>query len=136
MRRNKLKYSIGMKASISKTITEADIILFSGISMDINSVHLNEEYAKNTIFNKRIAHGILVAGLISAVLGTKLPGEGSIYLGQTLEFLKPVYIGDTISAEVEIIGIVENKSIYILKTICKNQKDEIVIKGEAKILKK
>ncbi len=131
-----MKYSIGMKASISKTITEADIILFSGISMDINSVHLNEEYAKNTIFNKRIAHGILVAGLISAVLGTKLPGEGSIYLGQTLEFLKPVYIGDTISAEVEIIGIVENKSIYILKTICKNQKDEIVIKGEAKILKK
>lgn len=131
-----MKYSIGMKASISKTITEADIILFSGISMDINSVHLNEEYAKNTIFNKRIAHGILVAGLISVVLGTKLPGEGSIYLGQTLEFLKPVYIGDTISAEVEIIGIVENKSIYILKTICKNQKDEIVIKGEAKILKK
>ena len=131
-----MKYSIGMKASISKTITEADIILFSGISMDINSVRLNEEYAKNTIFNKRIAHGILVAGLISAVLGTKLPGEGSIYLGQTLEFLKPVYIGDTISAEVEIIGIVENKSIYILKTICKNQKDEIVIKGEAKILKK
>ena len=131
-----MKYSIGMKASISKTITEVDIILFSGISMDINSVHLNEEYAKNTIFNKRIAHGILVAGLISAVLGTKLPGEGSIYLGQTLEFLKPVYIGDTISAEVEIIGIVENKSIYILKTICKNQKDEIVIKGEAKILKK
>lgn len=131
-----MKYSIGMKASISKTITEADIILFSGISMDINSVHLNEEYAKNTIFNKRIAHGILVAGLISAVLGTKLPGEGSIYLGQTLEFLKPVYIGDTISAEVEIISIVENKSIYILKTICKNQKDEIVIKGEAKILKK
>lgn len=131
-----MKYSIGMKASISKTITETDIILFSGISMDINSVHLSEEYAKNTIFNKRIAHGILVAGLISAVLGTKLPGEGSIYLGQTLEFLKPVYIGDTISAEVEIISIVENKSIYILKTICKNQKDEIVIKGEAKILKK
>lgn len=131
-----MKCSIGMKASISKTITETDIILFSGISMDINSVHLSEEYAKDTIFKKRVAHGILVASLISAVLGTKLPGEGSIYLGQTLEFLKPVYIGDTISAEAEIIDIIENKNIYILKTICKNQREEVVIKGEAKILKK
>lgn len=133
---NKNQIKIGSKANIVKQITEEDIENFSNISLDNNPVHLNEEYARNTIFNTRIAHGILVAGLISAVLGTKLPGEGSIYLGQTLEFLKPVYIGDTISAEVEIIDIIENKSIYILKTICKNQKNEIVIKGEAKILKK
>lgn len=133
---NKNQIKIGSKANIVKQITKEDIENFSNISLDNNPVHLNEEYAKNTIFNKRIAHGILVAGLISAVLGTKLPGEGSIYLGQTLEFLKPVYIGDTISAEVEVIDIIENKSIYILKTICKNQKNEIVIKGEAKILKK
>lgn len=125
---------IGMDASISKTITETDIILYSGISLDINPIHLNRNYAEKTIFKKRIAHGMLVSGLISAVLGTKLPGEGSIYLEQTLKFIKPVYVGDTITAIVKIENI--QKEIITLKTICKNQKNEEIINGNAKILKK
>ncbi|MEG0584515.1 MAG: MaoC family dehydratase, partial [Cetobacterium sp.] len=80
---------VGMTAEISKTITETDVVMFAGITLDTNPAHINEEYAKTTMFEKRIAHGMLGAGLISAVLGTKLPGEGSIYLGQELKFLAP-----------------------------------------------
>ena len=98
-------FKVGMTASTSKTITETDVILFAGISTDINPVHLDEEAAKNGIFKKRVAHGILVSGLISAVLGNKLPGPGSIYMGQELRFTAPVFIGDTITAEVEIIEV-------------------------------
>jgi 3-hydroxybutyryl-CoA dehydratase len=127
---------IGMQGSITKTITETDIILYSGISLDINPVHINENYATETFFKKRIAHGMLSAGLISAVLGTKLPGEGSIYLEQSLKFVKPVFINDTITAMAEVIELHDEKNIVVLSTICKNQKDEIVLKGQAKILKK
>ena len=127
---------IGMQDSITKTITETDIILYSGISLDINPVHINENYAAETFFKKRIAHGMLSAGLISAVLGTKLPGEGSIYLEQSLKFIKPVFINDTITASTEVIELNNEKNIVVLSTICKNQKDEIVLEGQAKILKK
>lgn len=127
---------IGMQDSITKTITETDIILYSGISLDINPVHINENYAAETFFKKRIAHGMLSAGLISAVLGTKLPGEGSIYLEQSLKFVKPVFINDTITAMAEVIELHDEKNIVVLSTICKNQKDEIVLEGQAKILKK
>ena len=127
---------IGMQDSITKTITETDIILYSGISLDINPVHINENYAAETFFKKRIAHGMLSAGLISAVLGTKLPGEGSIYLEQSLKFVKPVFINDTITASTEVIELNNEKNIVVLSTICKNQKDEIVLEGQAKILKK
>lgn len=127
---------IGMQDSITKTITETDIILYSGISLDINPVHINENYAAETFFKKRIAHGMLSAGLISAVLGTKLPGEGSIYLEQSLKFIKPVFINDTITAMAEVIELHDEKNIVVLSTICKNQKDEIVLEGQAKILKK
>lgn len=127
---------VGMTAEISKTITEADVVLYAGITLDTNSAHLNEEYAKKTFFKKRIAHGMLTAGLVSAVLGTKLPGEGSIYLSQDLIFTAPVYIGDTITAKVEIDEIIIEKNRVILTTICTNQNGEIVLKGTAKILKK
>ena len=90
-----------------KTITEADVVLFSAVSTDINPLHLSEEAAKNGIFKKRVAHGILVSGLISAVLGNKLPGPGTVYLGQELRFVAPVYIGDDICAEAEIIEITQ-----------------------------
>ena len=128
-------YKIGMKDSISKVISENDIINFAEISEDKNPIHLSEEYAKGTIFKKRIAHGMLSASLISAILGTKLPGKGSIYLNQTLEFLKPVYINDLITAEVEIIELIPEKNKIILKTICKNQNADIVLNGKATILK-
>ena len=126
---------IGMKESISKTITETDIILYSGISLDCNPVHLNKEYAEASRFKKRIAHGMLTAGLISAVLGTKLPGEGTIYLEQNLKFKQPVYLGDTITATCEIIDIIKEKRKVILSTICINQDEKIILTCEAKVMK-
>lgn len=127
---------VGMFETVAKTITEADIMLYSGISLDINPIHLNNEYAKDTVFKGRIAHGMLTAGFISAVLGTKLPGEGSIYLSQNLNFLAPVKVGDTITARCEIIELIPDKKIVILKTICYNQENVTVLDGQAKILKK
>ena len=127
---------IGMFEEVGKTITEADIVNYAGLSLDINPIHLNNEYAKNSIFKERIAHGMLTSGLISAVLGTKLPGEGSIYLSQTLKFISPVKIGDTITAKAEIIDINPEKKIMTIKTTCINQNKNIVIDGEAKVLKK
>ncbi|BET15247.1 3-hydroxybutyryl-CoA dehydratase [Fusobacterium vincentii ATCC 49256] len=127
---------IGMFEEVGKTITEADIVNYAGLSLDINPIHLNNEYAKNSIFKERIAHGMLTSGLISAVLGTKLPGEGSIYLSQTLKFISPVKIGDTITAKAEIIDINPEKKIITIKTTCINQNKNIVIDGEAKVLKK
>lgn len=127
---------IGMFEEVGKTITEADVVNYAGLSLDINPIHLNNEYAKNSIFKERIAHGMLTSGLISAVLGTKLPGEGSIYLSQTLKFVAPVKIGDTVTAKAEIIDINSEKRIITLKTTCINQDKNIVVDGEAKILKK
>ena len=122
---------LGEKASFSKTISETDMYLFAGITGDFNPLHINEDYAKTTIFKGRVAHGILTAGLISAALGTKLPGPGSIYLSQTLKFKAPVKIGDTITAEVEVVEKIEEKSDVKLRTTCKNQEGRVVIDGEA-----
>ena len=127
---------IGMKESVSKTITETDVVLYAGITLDVNPAHLNEEHAKQTMFKHRIAHGMLTAGLVSAVLGTKLPGEGSIYMGQDLKFTAPVCFGDTITATAEIIELIPEKNRVILSTICTNQEGKIVLKGQATIMKK
>ena len=89
---NELK--VGQKASVQKTFTAADLTLFAGVSLDVNPIHMSGEYAKNTVFGKRIVHGILTSGLISAVLANKLPGPGTIYLGQDLRFVAPVFVGD------------------------------------------
>lgn len=124
---------IGMCEYIEKTITELDVINFSEISLDTNPLHLDEEYAKNTIFKGKIVHGILGAGLISGVIGTKLLGKGAIYLSQNLKFLAPVRIGDTIRAEVKVIDLDKEKRKVGLKTICINQEGVIVIDGEAKV---
>ena len=124
---------IGMCEYIEKTITELDVINFSEISLDTNPLHLDEEYAKNTIFKGKIVHGILGDGLISGVIGTKLPGKGAIYLSQNLKFLAPVRIGDTIRAEVKVIDLDKEKRKVGLKTICINQEGVIVIDGEAKV---
>lgn len=127
---------VGMKATVSKTITEADVIMYAGISLDTNPAHLNEEHAKGTIFKKRIAHGMLSAGLISAVIGTKLPGEGTIYMGQDLKFTAPVYFGDTITAEAEVLELFPEKSRVTIKTTCTNQDGTAVIKGTAVVMKR
>ena len=126
---------IGDKATISKTITETDVVLYAGISGDLNPVHIDDEFAKKSIFGKRVAHGMFCASLISAVIGTNLPGINSIYLGQELKFVAPVFIGDTLTAEAEIIHLRDDKKIVRLKTTVRNQRGENVIEGEA-IIKK
>jgi 3-hydroxybutyryl-CoA dehydratase len=123
----------GMTASLSKTVSEADIYTFAGVSMDTNPAHLNEEYASQTMFKGRIAHGMLAAGFISAVLGTKLPGPGAIYVGQTLKFKAPVRIGDTVTATVEITGLVPEKKFVTLRTLC-TVGGKPVVDGEATVM--
>lgn len=125
--------AIGMQASTGKTITEADILLFAAVSTDTNPVHLNEEVAATTRFQTRIAHGMLSAGLISAVLGTRLPGAGTIYLAQTLNFRRPVKIGDTVTATVEVVGLDAAQKRATLRTIC-TVAGKIVIEGEATVM--
>lgn len=125
---------LGQKASMRKTITEADVSAFAQISGDTNPMHLDKEYAAKSMFKERIAHGMLTAGLISAVLGTQLPGVGCIYLSQSLKFLAPVKLGDTIEAEVEVIEKLEEKNRVRLRTVCRNQSGQVVIDGEALIM--
>ena len=124
---------IGQSASIAKTVTEADIILYAGISTDINPVHLNEEFAKGTPFKTRIAHGMLTAGFVSAVLANKLPGPGTVYLGQTLKFKAPVRAGDTVVATATIKEVLIEKRRTIVETICRVG-DTVVLEGEATLL--
>ena len=125
---------VGDSAEITKTIEQADIEAFADVTGDHNPVHIDEEFAKTTRFGKRIAHGMLTASLISAVLANKLPGEGSVYLGQTLQFVAPVFPGDEITARVTVKEIRENKPIMKLETVCVNQRGEVVIRGEATVL--
>ncbi len=129
-----MKFKVGDSAEITKTIEQSDINAFADVTGDHNPVHVDEEFAKTTRFGKRIAHGMLTASLISAVLANKLPGAGSVYLGQTLQFVAPVFPGDEITARVTVKEIREDKPIVKLETICVNQRDEIVIRGEATVL--
>lgn len=123
--------TIGDSASFTKTVTEYDVYNFAGVTGDMNPIHINQEFAKNTQFSNRIAHGILSLGFISNVLGTKLPGPGSIYAKQSCQFKKPVYIGDTITATVEVTNKDEIKNRVWLRTYCTNQRGEVVLEGEA-----
>ncbi len=125
--------SVGQFDTFSKTISETDITLFGAISGDFNPAHFDQEYAKKTRFKKRIAHGMVATSLISGVLGMKFPGPGTIYIDQSLRFLAPVYIGDTITAKVEILEKLPKNRIKI-RTSCVNQDGDIVIDGEAHIL--
>jgi 3-hydroxybutyryl-CoA dehydratase len=122
---------IGMQRVLSRTITEDDILLFAQVSGDRNPIHLDPEYAERSIFGKRIAHGFLIGSLISAVLGNDLPGPGSIYLGQTLKFLAPIHIGDTVTVKVKVVAVREDKRIITLHTNCTNQSGVLVLSGEA-----
>jgi 3-hydroxybutyryl-CoA dehydratase len=129
-----MKLTIGDTASISKTITDSDIHAFADVSGDHNSLHLDDDYASTTRFGRRIAHGMLSASLISAVLGNDLPGAGSVYLSQTLKFVRPVFPGDTVTARVTVVAIRDDKPIVTLETVCVNQKNEPVLTGEATVL--
>lgn len=125
---------IGDFAENTKTISECDVYLFAGITGDLNPAHTNEVAASKTMFKGRIAHGMLSAGLISAVLGMKLPGPGTIYMGQTLKFTAPVKFGDTITARAEVIERNEEKNRLKLKTTCVNQNGKLVLDGEALVM--
>ncbi|WP_029912073.1 MaoC family dehydratase [Pelobacter seleniigenes] len=126
--------SLGDQASFQKTITETDVYLYAGITGDNNPAHINEVVAAESRFKGRIAHGMLVSGLISAVLGVQLPGPGTIYLGQELKFTAPVKFGDTIKAEVEVVEKRDEKNILKLKTTCTNQDGTVVIEGMATVM--
>lgn len=130
------EFKIGMKEEVTKTITIEDIKKFAEVSLDFNPIHLDEEAGKNSIFGQRVAHGVISAGLISAVLGTKLPGAGAIYLSQEIKFLAPVFIGDTVTAICEIEELIPEKNRVILKTIVVNQDKKEVATGKAILLKK
>lgn len=122
---------VGDTAEFAKTISEADVYLFAGVTGDLNPAHINEEYARKTFFKTRIAHGMLLAGFISTVIGNKLPGPGTIYVKQELDFLAPAHMGDTITARVELKEIVTEKNRVILRTTCVNQDGTTVLDGEA-----
>ena len=126
------EFIVGMSASYEQTITDADIKNFAGVSGDHNPVHMSDEYADASKFKKRIAHGLMSASYFSAIFGTKLPGEGCIYVEQNLKFKKPVYIGDTVRATVTIRKIDEKKRRLFFDTVC-TVKGRIVISGEAEI---
>ena len=122
---------VGAKASLTREITSGDIQIFADLSGDHNPVHLDGEYAKDTIFGEPIAHGLLSAGFISAVLGMQLPGPGAVYREQTLSFLAPVKAGDTITAEVEVLEVDSKGKNAIFRTFCRNQHGIIVLEGRA-----
>ena len=125
---------LGESASISKMISEADIVNFAGIIGDFNPVHVNPEYAKTTMFGERIAHGMLTASFISTLVGCCLPGVNALYLSQEVKFVRPVKIGDTIPAIAEVIEQIDSRQRLVLKTVVKNQRDEVVIDGKAVVM--
>ena len=126
--------NIGDRASISKLITERDVIRFAELTGDINPIHMDKLYAEQTDFGERIAHGMLTASLISAVLGIKLPGPGNIYVSQSLKFRAPVKFGDIIEAEVEVVEKIPERNRVHLKTTCRNQDGTVVLEGEAVVI--
>ncbi len=125
---------VGDVASFSKTIAECDVYGFAGITGDLNPVHVDAQAAAASPFGARVAHGMLTASLVSTVLGLKLPGPGTIFLSQGMRFLKPVYIGDTVTARVEVAELIEPKNRVRLLTRCTNQRGEVVGEGEALVI--
>jgi enoyl-CoA hydratase len=122
---------IGAKAAITKAFSEQEVLQFAELSADMNPLHLDKEFGKASVFGHRVVHGMLVASLFTGLIGMKLPGKGSIYLGQTLTFKAPVAIGEQVTASVEIIKIREDKPIVTLRTLCRDSKGKTVIEGEA-----
>ena len=125
-------YNVGDTISFSKTITEFDVYTFAGVTGDLNPIHINSEYAKTTQFGQRIAHGILSVGFISNLLGANPPG--AVYMSQTCRFTKPVFIGDTVTATIELLSKDEVKKRVVWRTYCTNQKGEITLDGEAQLM--
>ena len=126
--------TVGQSSSFAKTISESDVYLFAGVTGDVNPAHINESYAAGTSFGTRIAHGMLSAGLISAVIGTQLPGPGTIYVAQQLKFTAPVHIGDTVTATATIRELLPERNRAVIETVCTRQDGAVVIRGEATVM--
>ena len=126
---NRLK--VGDKATLSKTFTESEVAQYANISLDDNPVHLNWEFAETTVFGQRIVHGMLVASLFSGLVGARLPGHGTIYLGQNISFKAPVFIDEQVEASVEVVKIRDDKPIVTLRTLCVKSDGTIAVEGEA-----
>ena len=122
---------VGDSVSVSKIFTDVDVLNFSNLSLDKNPIHLDQAFAEKSVFGRKIVHGMLVASLFSGLLGMQLPGEGSIYLGQSLSFTAPIYIGDKVTATVEVVKIRPDKPIVTLRTFCVNSEGTVVVEGEA-----
>jgi 3-hydroxybutyryl-CoA dehydratase len=129
-----LRISVGARASLTRVISDTDITAFAELTGDSNPLHVDDAFAARSRFGRRIAHGLLSAGLISAVLGTKLPGPGAIYLQQTFRFQRPVYPGDTVTATVEVTAYRDDRHIATLRTTCVDQRGETVLDGEAVVV--
>jgi 3-hydroxybutyryl-CoA dehydratase len=129
-----MKIKVGDSASVTKTITEADIRTFGDLTGDHNPLHFDEEHARRTRFGQPISHGMLTGSLFSPIIAHQLPGEGAIYLSQSLRFVAPVFAGDTITALVTVTGLREDKQIVTLDGVARNQRGEVVIKGESVVL--
>lgn len=125
---------VGQTASFSKTVTEYDVYAFAGVSGDMNPAHIDEEYASGTRFKKRIAHGVLSAGFISAAMGMHLPGPGAIYVKQSLKFVAPVYFGDTVTAAVTVMSLDLERNRAVMSTVCTNQDGKELVLGEALVM--
>jgi 3-hydroxybutyryl-CoA dehydratase len=126
--------TVGQAATFTKTVTETDIVVFAGITGDLNPLHVNQPWAERSQFGSRIAHGILTAGFVSTVIGMHLPGPGAVYLRQTLNFLRPVRIGDTVTARGEVLELMPALRRMRLKTTVENQRGETVLDGEALVM--
>jgi 3-hydroxybutyryl-CoA dehydratase len=129
-----MSLEVGASAEVSRTITDEDIRAFAEVSGDHNPVHLDDEYAAATRFGRRIAHGMLGASMLSAVIADRLPGRGAVYLSQSLRFTAPVYPGDTVTARVTVKAVRADKPVVTLETVCENQHGQRVIEGEAVVL--
>ena len=129
-----MKLKVGDTATLSKTIRDEDVRAFAELTGDHNPVHLDDEYAAGTRFGRRVAHGMLAASLISAALANELPGRGTVYLSQQLQFTAPVFPGDTVTARVTVSKVREDKPVVTLDTVCTNQRGETVIRGEAVVM--
>jgi acyl dehydratase len=127
----KKNLKVGNRASLSKVFTEEDVMQFANISADNNPIHLDERFAAASVFGQRIVHGMLTASLFSGLIGVELPGNGAIYLGQSLTFKAPVLIGEQVTASVEIVKIREDKPIVTLRTLCVKNGGVVVVEGEA-----
>jgi 3-hydroxybutyryl-CoA dehydratase len=129
-----MKWKVGDKASLARAVTDEVVRQFADAVGDHNPIHLDEDAGKSSVFGRRVAHGMITASLVSAVIGTEMPGPGSIYMSQTFQFVAPVLVGDEITAEVKIVDIREDKPIFKLDTTVRKQDGQIVLSGAAMIL--